>query len=109
MGGDECDDEDSTSVVDSGTLEKIGALLGVDPEAIEKLFTTKPITVGTETMEKPLNSLQAMAARDSVAKALYENLFSWLVAKCNGLLAPAPRDQCVHAEAILQCCARSAL
>jgi myosin heavy subunit len=46
-------------------------------------MTTHKRTVGGDVMVSPLNERSCNEGRDSVAKAMYESLFSWLVGELN--------------------------
>ena len=45
-----------------------------------------------ETIRKHLNQQKAAAARDALAKAIYDRIFRWIVNRINQLLAPTAEE-----------------
>lgn len=72
-------------------LEMVAYLLEVNAHNLESALTTRYMDTGSEfkrgsTFTIPLNVVQATAARDSLAKALYDRIFDLIVAKVNKAL-----------------------
>ena len=70
------------------TLECVAGLLQADGAALAAALTEKDLHTmaaggKVETYKVPLNPAQAAAARDAVAKSLYERLFDSLVGQVN--------------------------
>jgi myosin-5 len=61
----------------------VASLLGLDPQALERVLTIRIISTKTETFEKKLTAAQAQNARDAIAKSLYGKIFTWIVDKIN--------------------------
>lgn len=81
-------EEGNAYVTDESVAEFIAYLLEVDVGNVKKVLTTR--TMETQrgmrrgsVYEVPLNPTQAAAARDALAKAIYNNLFEWIVARVN--------------------------
>uniref|UniRef100_A0A3B3ULE9 Unconventional myosin-VIIa-like n=1 Tax=Poecilia latipinna TaxID=48699 RepID=A0A3B3ULE9_9TELE len=65
----------------------------VDPAALEKCLTQRTVTTARDTVNKPLNSDQALDGRDAFVKAIYGKLFIWVVTKINDAVYKPPDDE----------------
>ncbi|XP_069950100.1 myosin heavy chain, muscle-like [Cherax quadricarinatus] len=64
----------------------IGKLLGVDGNDLYKNITKPKIRVGAEFVAKGMNVDQCYYSVGALAKAVFDRVFKWLVAKCNQTL-----------------------
>ncbi|KAH8835554.1 myosin-1 [Flagelloscypha sp. PMI_526] len=100
---DEADDGNS-QVSDQGVTEFIAYLLEVDPSAVLKAMTIRVMETQRggrrgSIYDVPLNQTQATAGRDALAKAIYNNLFEWIVSRIN--VSMKPRGATSHIIGIL--------
>ncbi|KAI9737668.1 MAG: class II myosin [Claussenomyces sp. TS43310] len=71
-------------VVDQSVVDFLAYLLEVDPAHVVQAITIRILTPKNgEIIESPANPAQATATRDALAKALYNNLFDWIVERVN--------------------------
>lgn len=78
------DDDGYAAVSDSSVVDFLAYLLEVDPQALIKAITIRVLTPRNgEVIESPANIAQATATRDALAKAIYYNLFDWIVERVN--------------------------
>lgn len=67
-------------------------LVGVDRERLGSLMTISEKVARGETIRKHLNREKAAAARDALAKAIYDRIFRWIVNRINQLLTPTAEE-----------------
>ena len=81
-------DDGNAGIADTSVSDFVAYLLEVDPAQVQKALTTR--TMETQrggrrgsVYEVPLNPAQAGSGRDALSKAIYNNLFEWIVSKIN--------------------------
>uniref|UniRef100_A0A3Q2GJ36 Myosin VIIB n=1 Tax=Cyprinodon variegatus TaxID=28743 RepID=A0A3Q2GJ36_CYPVA len=83
---------EGSNVASSSHFNMASKLLEVDPAALEKCLTQRSVTTARDTVNKPLNSEQALDGRDAFVKAIYGRLFIWVVTKINTAIYKPPED-----------------
>ncbi|KAI9800655.1 MAG: class II myosin [Sarcosagium campestre] len=81
-------DEGNAAIADASVVDFIAYLLEVDSAQVNKALTLRVVETSRggrrgSVYEVPLNQTQATAVRDALAKAIYTNLFDWIVERVN--------------------------
>ena len=87
------DDSGNAAVSDTGVTDFIGYLLEVDPALVQKGLTIRIMETQRggrrgSVYDVPQNPAQASSVRDALAKAIYNNLFEWIVSRINASMKP---------------------
>ncbi|KAJ9271952.1 hypothetical protein DTO212C5_2033 [Paecilomyces variotii] len=98
------DDSSNASITDQSVVEFVAYLLEVDAAQVNKALTLRIMETARggrrgSVYEVPLNTVQALAVRDALAKAIYFNLFDWIVERVNNSLTA--RGQVANSIGIL--------
>ncbi|KAL4253614.1 Myosin-1 [Abortiporus biennis] len=86
-------DDGNSQIADTSITDFVAYLMEVDAAAVHKAMTIR--TMETQrggrrgsVYDVPLNPAQASSGRDALAKAIYNNLFEWIVSKINVSMKP---------------------
>ncbi|MCJ1255420.1 class II myosin [Lignoscripta atroalba] len=85
------DDSGNAAISDQSVVDFVAYLLEVDSAHVNKALTLRVVETSRggrrgSVYEVPLNPTQATAVRDALAKAIYFNLFDWIVERVNASL-----------------------
>ncbi|KAH9081941.1 P-loop containing nucleoside triphosphate hydrolase protein [Lactarius deliciosus] len=81
------------AISDTGVTDFIAYLMDVDGAQVQKVLTSKVVETQRggrrgSVYDVPLNPAQASSGRDALAKAIYNNLFEWIVSRVNISMKP---------------------
>lgn len=87
------DGDDGAAISDPGVTDFAAHLLQVDSALLQKAMLIRIMETQRggrrgSVYEVPQNIAQASASRDALAKALYNNLFEWIVSRVNVSMKP---------------------
>lgn len=82
------DDQGNAAIADQSVVDFVAYLLEVDSAHVNKALTIRVMETSRggrrgSVYDVPLNPAQATAVRDALAKAIYYNLFDWIVLRVN--------------------------
>ncbi|KII94264.1 hypothetical protein PLICRDRAFT_421752 [Plicaturopsis crispa FD-325 SS-3] len=97
-------DDGNSQVVDTGVTDFVAYLMDVDGALVQKVLTSKVMETQRggrrgSVYDVPLNPAQATSGRDALSKAIYNNLFEWIVSRIN--VSMKPRSASAHVIGIL--------
>ncbi|KAF7347589.1 Microfilament motor [Mycena venus] len=86
-------DDGNSAIADAGVTDFVGYLMEADAATVQKVLTSKVVETQRggrrgSVYDVPLNPAQASSARDALAKAIYNNLFEWIVSRINVSMKP---------------------
>ena len=85
------DDGGNAAIMDQSVVDFVAYLLEVESAQVNKALTLRIVETSRggrrgSVYEVPLNPTQAIAVRDALSKAIYFNLFDWIVERVNASL-----------------------
>ncbi|CAI5032893.1 CGH_1_HP_G0103800.mRNA.1.CDS.1 [Saccharomyces cerevisiae] len=94
-------EEGNAQVRDTSVTDFVAYLLQIDSQLlikslVERIMETNHGMKRGSVYHVPLNIVQADAVRDALAKAIYNNLFDWIVSRVNKSLQAFPGAEKVH-------------
>lgn len=85
--------KDKSAIKNKDVVQKIAGLLKVKPGPLDAALTSRTIKTGVQTINTPLNLVDALASRDAFAKSLYSGLFDWIVEELNKAMCPPNKKE----------------
>jgi myosin-1 len=84
-------DEGNAKITDQSVVDFVAYLLEVDAAHVNKALTLRVVETSRggrrgSVYDVPLNPAQAIAVRDALSKAIYFNMFDWIVDRVNASL-----------------------
>jgi myosin I len=84
-------DEGNARITDQSTVDFVAYLLEVDAAHVNKALTQRVVETSRggrrgSIYDVPLNPAQATSVRDALSKAIYFNMFDWIVERVNASL-----------------------
>ncbi|KAJ3502138.1 hypothetical protein NLJ89_g9019 [Agrocybe chaxingu] len=81
-------DDGNSAISDTGVTDFVAYLMEVDSAQVQKALTTRVMETTRggrrgSIYDVPLNPAQASSGRDALSKAIYNNLFEWIVSRVN--------------------------
>lgn len=81
-------DEGNAAIADQSVIDFVAYLLEVDSAHVHKALTLRIVETSRggrrgSVYDVPLNLAQANSVRDALAKAIYNNLFDWIIQRVN--------------------------
>ncbi|KAF8634884.1 hypothetical protein AX15_000638 [Amanita polypyramis BW_CC] len=81
-------DDGNAKVSDTNVTDFVAYLMEADAALVQKVMTTRVVETQRggrrgSVYDVPLNPTQATAGRDALSKAIYNNLFEWIVSRIN--------------------------
>lgn len=81
-------DDGNAMISDTGVTDFVAYLLEVDGALVQKSLTQRIVETQRggrrgSIYDVPLNPAQASSGRDALSKAIYNNLFEWIVSRVN--------------------------
>ncbi|WPH02692.1 Hypothetical protein R9X50_00555800 [Acrodontium crateriforme] len=85
------DDQGNAAIRDQSVVDFVAYLLEVESAHVNKAMTTRIIETSRggrrgSVYDSPMNIAQATAVRDALSKAIYTNMFDWIVQRVNQAL-----------------------
>ena len=99
-------EDGNSAIADTDVTDFVAYLMEVDSAIVQKVLTSKIVETQRggrrgSVYDVPLNPSQATSVRDALAKAIYSNLFEWIVSRIN--VSMKPRAASAHIIGILVC------
>lgn len=97
-------EDGNSTIADTDVTDFVAYLMEVESALVQKVLTSKIVETQRggrrgSVYDVPLNPSQATSVRDALAKAIYNNLFEWIVSRIN--VSMKPRAASAHIVGIL--------